>query len=114
MKIAVLKETRAGEQRVAATPDSVKKLVALGHTLCIEKGAGSGASVPDSAYETAGATVASRSDVLAGANLILKVQKPEDVSDFPEGAALVALLSPHEDAGLLDKYNSRKLTALAL
>lgn len=116
MKIAVLKERKAGENRVAATPDSVKKLIALGASVSVEAGAGINASVTDEAYTAAGASVGDLASTLAGASLILKVQRPDagDVAGYPEGATLVAMLSPHADTALLDTYNSRKLNTFAL
>jgi len=116
MKIAVLKETRAGETRVAATPDSVKKFLALGAEVAIEAGAGQAASYTDDAYKAAGATVADRAAVLSGATIVIKVARPEasEIASLPEGATLVATLSPHTDKSLLEVYNSRKLTTFAL
>ena len=116
MKIAVLKETRAGETRVAATPDSVKKFLALGAEVAIEAGAGQAASYTDDAYKAAGATVADRAAVLSGAAIVIKVARPEasEIASLPEGATLVATLSPHADKSLLEVYNSRKLTTFAL
>ncbi len=116
MKIAVLKETQNGERRVAATADTVKKFIALGCTVAVEAGAGLAASQTDEAYSAAGATLGSRADVLSGADLVIKVQRPDttEVSALPEGATLVAMLSPHADKGLLDSYNSRKLSTYAL
>ena len=67
MKISVLKERRAGETRVAATPETVKKLVGLGHTVTIESGAGTVAGFPDSAFTDAGATIAAGSARAPGA-----------------------------------------------
>ena len=58
MKIAVLKETRAGERRVAATPETVKKYIALGFSVAVEAGAGDNSSIPDAAFKAAGAAIA--------------------------------------------------------
>ena len=74
MKIAVLKEQADGERRVAATPETVKKFIALGATLAVEAGAGATASIADAAYADAGATVADRAAVLASADIVLGVQ----------------------------------------
>lgn len=118
MKIAVLKETAPHEKRVAATPDSVKKFLALGSgvQVAVEQSAGDAASYSNAAYQEAGATVADRAAVLAGANLVLKVQKPsvEELAALPEGAALVAILSPHSDKEAIKAYAARKLTTFAL
>lgn len=116
MKIAVLKERRAHEARVAATPDTVKKLIALGAEVAVEAGAGVAASYIDEAYKAAGATVADSATVLAGANIVLKVQRPEaaELASYPEGAALIAILSPYAEKELIAKYNERKLSTFAL
>ena len=71
MKIAVLTERADGERRVAATPETVRKLIALGATVAVEAGAGLQASFDDAGYAAAGATVADRSAVLAGAGFYL-------------------------------------------
>ena len=74
MKIAVLAETGDFERRVAASPDSVKKLVGLGYSIAVEGGAGNGASIEDSEFEAAGASIADRAAVLGGADVVLTVQ----------------------------------------
>ena len=75
MRIGVPLETRPGETRVAATPETVKKLIGQGHQFIIQSGAGNGASVPDSAYEAVGATIGSAADAFA-AEMVLKVPRP--------------------------------------
>jgi len=77
LRIAVLRETAPDEARVAATPETVKKLTALGATLAVERGAGTAAGIADSDYEQAGAEVGERAQVLAGAAIVLAVQAPE-------------------------------------
>ncbi|MFC5309099.1 NAD(P)(+) transhydrogenase (Re/Si-specific) subunit alpha, partial [Azospirillum picis] len=77
MKIAIPRERRAGERRVAASPDSVKKLKGLGLDVVVESGAGLGSSITDAAYEAAGASIAAdAASALAGADIVLKVQRP--------------------------------------
>ena len=78
MNIGVPAETRAGETRVAATPETVKKLVAAKHAVLVQSGAGAGASIPDADFQAAGASIAaSAADVYARAELILKVRPPQ-------------------------------------
>ena len=72
MKIAVLKEQADGERRVAATPETVKKFIALGASLAVESGAGLTASIADADYEAAGAIMGGRADMLAGADAFLR------------------------------------------
>src|SRR5690625_7185130 len=82
MKIAIPKERRAQERRVAATPDTVKKLVALGAQVSVEAGAGEASRFSDEAFTNAGATVVSDLSTLLGdAHLVLKVQRPALASD---------------------------------
>ncbi|MFP5512416.1 MAG: NAD(P)(+) transhydrogenase (Re/Si-specific) subunit alpha, partial [Alphaproteobacteria bacterium] len=77
MKIAIPRERRPGERRVAASPDTVKKLKALGLDVVVESGAGLGSSLPDAAYEAAGAAIAAdAASALADADIVLKVQRP--------------------------------------
>ena len=77
MKIAIVKERRAFERRVAASPDTVKQMKALGLDVVVETGAGEGAFFVDAAYEAAGATIAAdAAAALDGADIVLKVQRP--------------------------------------
>jgi len=96
MKIAVLKEDAAGERRVAATPETVKKFAALGATLAVEAGAGVSASIADAAYADAGATIGDRAAAIADADLLLGVQgpDPQSIAGAKPGAWLVASLDP--------------------
>ncbi len=113
MKIAVLKETAAGERRVAATPETVKKLAALGAEVAVEAGAGVGADIPDAEFEAAGAKVALRSEVLAGAGLVLAIQGPEP-EGLPKGALLAASLNPYQAKDRLQAYAAAGVDAFAL
>ena len=96
MKIAVLKERRFDETRVAATPESIKKLIGLKHTVAIEAGAGVSAGIRDEDYIAAGATVGSAADVLKGADIVFKVRAPDapELATYPKCAALLGLLDP--------------------
>jgi NAD(P) transhydrogenase subunit alpha len=105
MRIGVPLETRPGETRVAATPDTVKKLIGQGHTVVIQKDAGLHASQPDSAYEAVGATIGSAADAF-GAELVLKVRSPE-VSELKQIKAGSVLL------GMLDPFDNDNITAMA-
>jgi NAD(P) transhydrogenase subunit alpha len=77
VKIAVVAETAAGERRVSAIPETVKKLVALGAQVAVEAGAGVAASVGDDAFQAAGATIGDRAATVAGAGIVLGVQAPD-------------------------------------
>ena len=75
--VAITKETSAGETRVAATPDTVRKLIAMGLQVRVESGAGAGASIPDTDYETAGASIVkAASAAIKDADLLFKVRGP--------------------------------------
>ena len=114
MHIGVPAETRANETRVAATPETVKKYVAQGHTVTIQAGAGVGASYPDEAYTAVGAQVADAAAAF-GADLVLKVQSPT-VSELPfmkRGAVLVGMLDPF-NAENAAKLAEAGVTAFAL
>ncbi|RME65737.1 MAG: Re/Si-specific NAD(P)(+) transhydrogenase subunit alpha [Alphaproteobacteria bacterium] len=117
MKIAVLKERRAHERRVAATPDTVKKLIGLGAEVAVESGAGAGAHIPDDAYGQAGAQIAdSAAAALAGAAIVLKVQGPDaDALDgYGRGTMLVGILNPFGARELIQAYAQAGLTACAM
>ena len=114
MRIGIPAETLAGETRVAATPETVKKLVASGHQVVIGHGAGSAASVPDAAFEAAGATLGNATDAL-GAELILKVRapSPDELAQIPRGSVVVGILNPF-DAENNARMAAAGITAFAL
>ncbi|MEG3149100.1 NAD(P) transhydrogenase subunit alpha [Sphingomonas sp. ZT3P38] len=116
MKIAVLKELATGERRVAATPETVKKFIALGADMAVEAGAGETASCADSDYAAAGASVGTRADALQGADIILGVQGPDpaSLSGAAPGAWLVASLNPFGERARVDAYAAAGLEALAM
>ena len=114
--IAVLRETAGDESRVAATPETVRKLTALGVTLAVERGAGQAAGIADGDYEQAGATVAERGEVLAGAGIVLAVQAPEaeGLRGVGEGAWVVAAFDPFRRHETVAGYAAAGLEALAM
>ncbi|MCA1653131.1 MAG: NAD(P) transhydrogenase subunit alpha [Sphingomicrobium sp.] len=114
MKIAVLKEA-AGEPRVAAIPETVKKYIALGATVSVERGAGEGASIADEAFAEAGATLAERSALLADADIILCVNGPDALTARAgAGAVLVGALDPLRRRQAINGYAAAGLEALAM
>ncbi len=116
MRIAALREIAEGERRVAATPETVRKFVALGATVAIEAGAGVGASIDDDAYRGAGAVVASRGEAIAGADIVLAVQAPDtgSLAGTATGAWVVATFNPFGERGRVDAYAAAGLEALAM
>ena len=115
MKIAVLKEV-AGETRCAAIPETVKKFVGLGATVAVEKGAGEGASIPDSDFEAAGATVGGRDEVLKGAGVILCINGPDasQLKGAEKGALVLGALDPASRREAVEGYAAAGLDALAM
>jgi NAD(P) transhydrogenase subunit alpha len=116
MKIAVLRETAAGETRCAATPESVKKFIGLGAEVAVERGAGEHAAIADSEFEAAGAKVSDRDAAMKGAGIILAVNGPEPDSlrDVEKDALLVAALDPARQRETIDAYAAAGLEALAM
>lgn len=116
MKIAILKERRDGETRVAATPGSVKKLVADGHVVQVEKGAGAAASLPDDLFETAGAKLGTLAATLKGVDAVYAVRTPdaETLAKLPKGCLLVGLLEPHDDKAQAKALAAAGVNALAM
>jgi NAD(P) transhydrogenase subunit alpha len=113
MRIGIPRETRAGETRVAATPETVKKLVAR-HTVLVERGAGLSASIPDEAFEAAGAQLVSSIDAFA-AELVMKVWAPSEAEQalMRPGSVLIGMLDPFDRPGL-ERLAAGQLTAFAL
>jgi len=117
MKLAILKERRAGEARVAATSDTVKKLKALGLAVSVETGAGAGARISDADFAAAGAEIAP--DVgaaLRDADIVLKVRSPDasEISLMKKGAILIGLLAPHTEREAIAKLAEQGVTAFAM
>jgi NAD(P) transhydrogenase subunit alpha len=115
--IAVTKERRAGETRVAAVPETVKKLIAAGFAVTVESGAGSAASYPDADYAAAGATIAKTlKDALAKADILFKVRAPEadEIAALKKGAIVAAVLNPYQDKAQLDALAKAGATAFAM
>lgn len=123
VKVAVLKERRPGETRVAATPETVKKMVALGMDVTLEKDAGLEASYNDEAYKAAGAKIATNAaNAVKGADVVLKVRAPLGVAEdkvnemgmLPEKALLIGMLAPHNGKDALQAYAREGVSTLSL
>lgn len=114
MLIGIPTETAVGETRVAVTPETAKKLVAQGHTVQVQSGAGVAASATDEAYQAVGATITDAAGAL-GAELVLKVRSPSDaeLAHMKGGATLVGMLNPFDAPGL-QKLAAAGLTSFAL
>ncbi|MEX0807514.1 MAG: Re/Si-specific NAD(P)(+) transhydrogenase subunit alpha [Dongiaceae bacterium] len=122
MKIGVPKERRAGETRVAISPDMVKKYVDLGIEVAVESGAGEGSNIPDQAFQAAGATIAlDAAAAIGNADLVLKVQRPltaaegnDELAAMKSGAVLVAMLAPHAAGDQIKGYAAKNIVAFAM
>ncbi len=116
MKVAVVKETAPGERRVALVPEIIPRLRDAGLEILVESGAGDGAWFADSAYADAGASVVSRPELLAGADLILTVGKPdaELTAALRRGQAILGMLNPLADPGLAATLAANGVTAISL
>ena len=116
MKIAILKERAAGESRVAATPETVKKFIALGAELAVESGAGAGASIPDDQFAAMGATIGDAASTVKGADIVLGVQGPDAalLAGSNPGAWVIAGLDPFTQRPRIDAYAAAGFEALAM
>ena len=123
MKISIPRERRAHERRVAATPETVKKFVALGIDVAVEAGAGEASRITDAAYEAAGAKIiGDLAQLLADADVVLKVQRPllagedgpNELALMKRGALLIAILSPYADPDAIQQYAAAGVTSMAL
>jgi NAD(P) transhydrogenase subunit alpha len=115
--VAVITESRPGETRVGATPDTVKKLIALGLSVTVQAGAGAGASIPDADFEAAGAKIAADAPAaLSEADLLLKVRTPtpEETASLKPGAWVVGLLNPFLERPALEAMAARGVGAFAM
>ncbi len=116
-RIVVTRERRDGESRVAATPETVKKLISLGFGVTVEAGAGAAAAYPDPDYRAAGADIAPTPDAaLKTADVLLKVRgpAPEEIKALKSGALVVALLNPHQDRATLEALADKGAVAFAM
>ena len=116
MKVAVVRETTPGERRVALTPDAVARLRPAGIEVLVESGAGERAWFPDSAYAEAGATIVSRDELLAGADAVVMVGRPDAalLAGLRPGQAVFGMLAPLTDPDLAVTLAGKGVTAVSL
>ena len=116
MKVGIAKETAPGERRVALVPEVLGKLTAAGLEILVERDAGAGAAIPDSAYEEAGATVVSTVDLYGQSDVVLRVQKPSEseVKVLHKGQVVVGLLQPLLDPALMKTLADAGITSVSL
>jgi NAD(P) transhydrogenase subunit alpha len=113
MQIGIPAETVVGENRVAATPETVKKLISAGHSVVIERRAGVKAAYIDSAYEQVGATLTD--DAYTGSQMILKVRAPQgaEIQKLAPNTSVIAMFDPYRNTEL-DQFASQQVSAFAL
>jgi NAD(P) transhydrogenase subunit alpha len=116
MKIGVVKERAPNERRVALVPEALKPLLGAGAEILVERGAGDGAALPDSLYESAGAKVVDHATLYKEADVIARVQKPDadDAKALRQGQVVVGLLQPLLDPGLMKSLADGGVTAISL
>jgi NAD(P) transhydrogenase subunit alpha len=116
MKIAIVRERADGETRVAATPETVQKLIGLGATVSIERGAGVSARFPDADYEKAGAAVGSNADVVKDADVVLTVRRPtvDVLMGAKAGALVIGSMDPYGNEGEIQSLGRAGYTAIAM
>jgi len=117
LTIGVPKESFAGEKRVATVPDVVEKLIKLGFSVLVQKGAGALANFDDAAYEAAGAKIAATAKKLwDGSDIVFKVRAPtlEEVAQIKEGTTLISFIWPAQNPELMQAMAARKITVLAM
>lgn len=122
MKIAVLKERRPGEARVAATPETTKKFIGLGCEVIVESGAGAASHISDEAFSEAGANiVGSANEAIKGADVVLKVARPmtsgegdDEIGSLPAGTILVSALQALTEKETVSALAHQKITSFAM
>jgi len=117
MRIAVPAETDGSETRVAATPETVKKLIALGASVAVQAGAGQASGFPDADYEAAGAQIlAHGADVMAEADIVLQVRRPkaQDLAGLKKGAAILAMMDPYGQQEAIQALANAGASAFAM
>lgn len=115
MRIGIPKDPHAGQKLVAASPDGVKKIIKLGYEVCVESDAGAQADYYDDQYEAAGATIVSK-DEAWGADIVVCLDTPpdEELALMRDGSTLIARLNPWGNDALIEEFQRRGMTALAM
>src|SRR5688572_14406040 len=115
MKIAIPAETEGDEPRVAATPDTVKRMTALGAEVVVEKGAGIRAGIPDSDFTAAGGKIANGGTV-KDADVVLKVRRPTqaELKDYKPNTLVIGMLDPYGNEAALAQLATAKVAAFSM
>ena len=113
MQLVIPRETQPGENRVSATPETVKKLVRLGADVVVESGAGAGAGFSNADYEAAGASIgADRAALFASADMLLRLRKPDlaEIGQMKSGCIHVSYLDPFNEKELIKAFAAQGVT----
>jgi len=116
MRIAIPTEIDADETRVAVTPETVGKLIKLGATVVVARGAGLNSGIPDADYTEAGAELVDPASVARAADIILKVRRPtaEELATYPAGALLIGIMDPYGQASALEQIAAAGISAFSM
>ncbi|MFP4473237.1 MAG: NAD(P) transhydrogenase subunit alpha [Candidatus Omnitrophota bacterium] len=116
MTIGVLKDDRAGENRIALLPDSVKSLSQKGARICVESGLGEHLHITDDQYQQSGGETVDRSEIYNQADIILRVRSPEikEIAEFKDHAVYISFLDPFRQKDLVRAFQDKKISALSL
>jgi NAD(P) transhydrogenase subunit alpha len=116
MRIAIPTEVEGEETRVAVTPETVGKLIKLGATVVVARGAGLKSGIPDADYTGAGAELAEPAEVARGADIILKVRRPtaEEIATYPSGALLIGVMDPYGQTEALQQIAAAGISAFSM
>src|SRR5258708_14653725 len=114
MRVEVAREIDPGEGRVAATPETVKKMKGLGADVAVEPGAGTKSGIPDAEFTAAGATVTN--GALKDADVVLKVRRPaaSELAGYKRGALVIAIMDPYGEGAALKAMAGAGITAFAM
>ncbi|TNE80987.1 MAG: Re/Si-specific NAD(P)(+) transhydrogenase subunit alpha [Bacteroidetes bacterium] len=116
MKLAVIKESRAGENRVALSPTVAAALIKAGHEVYLESGAGLGSAFPDSAYQAVGVKIGSKADALSQCDMLTHVNPPtaDEVGELRNGTSLMSFVYPDLNPGILDALKAKNIAVFAM
>lgn len=116
MKIAIIKETKHAENRVAITPQVAQQLIKAGHALFVETNAGYASNFSDAAYQNVGCTLGSKQEVLVQAEIVAKVNAPteDEIAMLPESCVLISYLYAAFNRELVEKLNAKKISAFSM
>ncbi len=116
MKIAVVKETKKAENRVAVTPQVAQQLIKSGHEVAVESQSGYASNFRDEAYQKVGCTILTKSEAIANCDILVKVNAPDaqELSMLKEGSCLISYLYGNNNPELIEQLNAKKISAFSM